>query len=228
MNKDRPWVTLNVAMTADGKIDTSARQGAQISSPTDWERVDLLRAESDAVMVGGKTLLREDPRLTVKSADLRAERLERGLGENPAKVGIISEAALEPDSRFLTFGPAQTKLFTTRRTSSDQIGFLRDMGVQVFVAGDQRVDLAFVMQSLQEQGVERVLVEGGGTLNSELLRLKLVDEIYLYVAPLIFGGAGSPTVADGIGFSHDEALKLELKSVKKLKDDGILINYTVL
>ncbi|MCJ7626381.1 MAG: dihydrofolate reductase family protein, partial [Anaerolineaceae bacterium] len=154
MNKDRPWVILNVAMTADGKIDTSARQGAQISSPTDWERVDRLRAESDAVMVGGKTLLREDPRLTVKSADLRAERLERGLGENPAKVGIISEAALEPDSRFLTIGPAQTKLFTTRRTSSDQIGLLRDMGVQVFVAGDQRVDLAFVMQSLQEQGVE--------------------------------------------------------------------------
>ncbi|HET9588678.1 MAG TPA: dihydrofolate reductase family protein, partial [Anaerolineales bacterium] len=71
---DRPFVFINVAMTADGKIDTFERQGAAISSQRDRERVDRLRAESDAVMVGGRTLLGEDPKLTVKSEALRAER----------------------------------------------------------------------------------------------------------------------------------------------------------
>ena len=69
---DRPYVHINVAMTADGKIDTFERRGAAISSTRDKERVDLLRAEADAVMVGGHTLLDENPKLTVKSADLRA------------------------------------------------------------------------------------------------------------------------------------------------------------
>src|SRR6516164_1747311 len=101
-------------MTADGKIDTVARRGAGISSERDWERVDRLRAASDAVMVGGHTLLQEDPRLTVKSPLLRAERLARSLDENPAKVGVISRIVdpdegptLHANSRFVTAGPAR-------------------------------------------------------------------------------------------------------------------------
>ena len=76
---NHPFVFINVAMTADGKIDTFARKGAAISSQEDKQRVDKLRAESDAVMVGGKTLLDEDPKLTVKSEALRAGRVARGL-----------------------------------------------------------------------------------------------------------------------------------------------------
>ncbi|MEN8098487.1 MAG: dihydrofolate reductase family protein, partial [Chloroflexota bacterium] len=83
MKDSRPYITINVAMTADGKIDTTERRGAQISSSDDWERVDRLRADHDAVMVGGQTMLEEDPRLTVKSSKLRAERIARGLDENP-------------------------------------------------------------------------------------------------------------------------------------------------
>jgi 2,5-diamino-6-(ribosylamino)-4(3H)-pyrimidinone 5'-phosphate reductase len=227
MNNDRPWVTLNVAMTADGKIDTVARQGATISSPGDWERVDRLRAESDAVMVGGRTLLGEDPRLTVKAPHLRAGRRARGLDENPIKVGVTSEAIPALDSRFLTFGPARVMLFTTTRAASSQIARLRERGVQVFVRGDRRVDLAATMRCLRQQDVKRVLVEGGGTLNSELLRQKLADELYLYIAPLIFGGADAPTLADGVGLSREEAIQLQLRSVEKLPGGGIMVHYTV-
>ncbi len=178
---NRPFVILNVAMTADGKIDTVARQGSAISSPRDLERVDRLRAASDAVMVGGRTLLGEDPRLTVKSAVLRAERRARGLEENPMKVGIVSNAKLRLDSRFLTAGPARVMFFTTQRTSPAQIAGLRERGAQVFVMGDRQVDLVAVLQCLREHGVKRLLVEGGGTLNAALLRLKLVDELFLYI-----------------------------------------------
>ncbi len=101
---DRPFVTINVAATADGKIDTFERRGAAISSAHDKERVDQLRAEADAVMVGGHTLHDEDPKLTVKSESLRAERLARGLSANPAKVGISSRLHLKPESGFSKCG----------------------------------------------------------------------------------------------------------------------------
>ena len=76
---DRPFVFINVAATADGKIDTYARRGATISSARDKERVDRLRADSDAIMIGGRTLHGDDPKLTVKSEALRLERRRKGL-----------------------------------------------------------------------------------------------------------------------------------------------------
>ena len=227
MTSDRPFVIINVAITADGKTDTIARRGATISSPHDWARVDRLRAESDAVLVGGRTLLGDDPRLTVKSADLRAKRRMRGLEENPTKVGIVSQADLRLDSRFLTAGPAQVMIFTTQRTSPAQIARLREGGAQVFVMGEHRVDLVQTFHHLREQGVKRLLVEGGGTLNAELLRLGLVDELYLYIAPLIFSGAGAPTLADGVGLQREEAIHLQLNSVETLRDGGILVHYVI-
>ena len=227
MINDRPFVTLNVALTADGKTDTVARRGATISSPQDLARVDRLRAESDAVLVGGRTLLGDDPRLTVKSADLRAERRARGLEENPIKVGIVSNADLRDDSRFLTAGPAQVMLFTTQRTSPAQIIRLRERGAQVFVMGERRVDLVRAFHRLREHGVKRLLVEGGGTLNAELLRLRLVDEVYLYIAPLIFGGADAPTLADGVGLQRKEAIHLQLSTAETLRDGGIVVHYVL-
>ncbi len=128
-------------MTADGKIDTFKRRGATISSKRDKERVDQMRSEADAVMVGGRTLLDENPKLTVKSPELRAEREARGLMPNPVKVGIVSVADLEPASDFLTAGPARIVIFTTQKTSKEQLEFLRGRGVEVFVHNTERVDL---------------------------------------------------------------------------------------
>lgn len=227
MKRNRPYVILNVAATADGKTDTTARRGASISSPRDLERVDGLRATSDAVLVGGHTLLSDDPRLTVKSAPLRAGRQARGLPENPIKVGVVTQANLRPDSRFLTAGPARVMIFTTPQTSAEQVARLRERGVQVFVMGDRRVDLAAMMDGLKQNGIERLLVEGGGTLNLELLKQGLVDEINVYVAPLIFGGASAPTFADGMGLPRDQAIPLQLAGVENLGDGGVLLRYLI-
>ena len=91
---DRPFVRMNAAATADGKIDTFERRGAAISSARDKERVDKLRAEADAVLIGGRTLHGDDPGLTIKSAVLRAEREAIGRAKNPAKVAIASQLDL--------------------------------------------------------------------------------------------------------------------------------------
>ena len=138
---DRSYVTLNVAMTADGKTDPVSRHGAAISSPLDRERVDRLRAASDAIMVGGRTITGDDRHLTVTSPALRAERSAGGLEENPVKVGVITNANLPSSSRFLTGGSARIIDFTTTQTDSAQVEWLMEQGVQVFVMGERRIDL---------------------------------------------------------------------------------------
>lgn len=223
----RPYVHINVAMTADGKIDTFERQGATISSPRDKERVDRLRAAADAVMVGGRTLLDENPKLTVKSPDLRAEREARGLAPNPAKVGIVSNATLGPESDFLTAGPARIVIFTTLRTSKEQLEFLRARGVEVYLHESTRVILPEALNTLKETGIDRLMVEGGATLNFELLRLGLVDELTAYVAPLVFGGKAAPTLAAGPGLVRNAALPLKLVDAQALEDGGVLLKYKI-
>lgn len=224
---NRPFVFINVAMTADGKIDTIQRSGSAISSARDRERVDRLRAGADAVMVGGRTLLDEDPKLTVKSEALRAERVEHGLPPNPMKVGVVTEAHLRPDSKFLNTGPASIVIFTTRLSSKNHVSFLRSHGVDIYMDDSDKVNLPRALETLKQIGVERLMVEGGATLNFELLRLGLVDEVSAYVAPMIFGGAHAPTLAAGAGLGRSEAILLKLLNAVAWEDGGVLLNYRV-
>jgi 2,5-diamino-6-(ribosylamino)-4(3H)-pyrimidinone 5'-phosphate reductase len=220
----RPYVLINVAVTVDGKIDTRERRGAAISSEADRERVDRLRASVDGVVVGGRTLHDEDPRLTVRSEALRKERIARGEPEQPARIGITSRLALQPEARFLNGPPARVILFVP-------IGCGQELpptnGVEVYEVGRGRVDLSEALGALARLGLRRVLVEGGGTLNFELLRLGLVDEVQLYLAPFVFGGATAPTLADGEGLSRDVAVRLRKPEVQTWPDGGVVLRYMV-
>ncbi len=222
----RPYVFINVAVSADGKTDTFERRGAAISSVADRARVDELRAAADAVMVGGRTLLDEDPKLTVKSAELRAARIARGLPENPMKVGVVSRADLKPDGGFVCAGPGRRVIFTSAQTTKQQAQVLSRLGVEVYSLGEKRVDLAKALETLKSLGVGRLMVEGGGTLNFELLRLGLVDELMVYVAPLLFGGDSAPTMAAGYGLVRSAAIPLKLVDVRVADEvGGLLIHY---
>jgi 2,5-diamino-6-(ribosylamino)-4(3H)-pyrimidinone 5'-phosphate reductase len=220
----RPYVLINVAATVDGKIDTRDRRGAPISSAADRERVDRLRASVDGVMVGHRTLHDEDPRLTVRSEELRAERLARGMAEQPARIGIASRLTLPPDARFLSGAPARIILFVPVGCADNSLG---RQGVELHEVGDTRVDLIEAMAILAKLGLRRVMVEGGGTLNFELLRLGLVDEVHVYLAPLVFGGAAAPTLADGEGLARDAAIRLGPPDVETWPDGGVVLRYMV-
>jgi 2,5-diamino-6-(ribosylamino)-4(3H)-pyrimidinone 5'-phosphate reductase len=225
---NRPRLLVNVAMSADGKLDTASRKGMTISSTADKARVDRLRASMDAVLVGGRTLLDEDPKLVIKSLALRSERKAAGLEENPVKVGVVSMANLQPDGNFMTTGPSRRLIYTTRRTQPGQILRLEEAGAQVFVMGDQRVDCAAMLESLHDQGIRKLMVEGGGTMIAEFFRLDLVDEVMLYIAPLIFGGSSAPTLADGPGFLPEQVHLLRLETAEEFDDDGgVFIHYLV-
>jgi len=222
---NRPYVYINVAATADGKIDTYERRGAAISSQRDKERVDQLRAEADAIMIGGHTLHDEDPRLTVKSESLRAERLVRGLPANPAKVGVSSRLNLKSDSKFLNEGDTRIYLFTTSQTDETQLKMLRSCGAEIFIHDGERVNLNAMLSTLKNQGVNRLMVEGGATLNFELMRLGLVNELTIFIAPMIFGGESAPSIAAGSGLIRSEAILLKRVESQTWDDGGVLLRY---
>ncbi len=222
---NRPFVFINIAMTADGKIDTFERKGSAISSKRDKERVDELRAGADAILVGGKTLLGELPKLTVKSEALRNGRIERGMSPNPIKIGVVTRANIPIESDFIQAGPARVVIFTTSQTSIRQLETLRSHGVEIFVDQAPRVNLKKMMEKLKEIGVDRLMVEGGGTINFEFMRLGLIDELMIYIAPRIFGGTNAPTLASGMGLSREKAITLNLINIETHDDGGIVLNY---
>jgi 2,5-diamino-6-(ribosylamino)-4(3H)-pyrimidinone 5'-phosphate reductase len=219
-----------MAMTADGKIDTVARSGARISGAADTVRVDRLRAGADAILVGGHTLLSEDPRLTVHDPELVAARVRDGRPPQPAKVGVISHIALSgphalrPQGGFLG-GGGRVFLCTTTRTAAATVGALERRGAQVVVAGDQRVDLEAALAALAARGVERLMVEGGSTIAAALYESGLVDELQLAVAPLLFGGETAPTPLGGPGWSRDEARQLLLEDASPNEDGDVILRY---
>ncbi len=222
----KPYVIINAAMSADGKIDTVERQGASISSAEDKRRVLELRAEVDAVMVGGHTLLKESPKLTVKLPELEKMRVATKGAPNPAKVGIVTVADLNPAGNFITAGPARRMIFTTSQTSHEQVNVLTDLGVEVFLCGEKRVDLVKALETLATLGITTVMLEGGGTLIAEFIRLGLADELRVYIAPKLFGGATAPTLVDGDGWPESAAKMLKLVDVRVMDEGGgLLITY---
>jgi 2,5-diamino-6-(ribosylamino)-4(3H)-pyrimidinone 5'-phosphate reductase len=220
----KPFVFINVASSVDGKISDESRRQIKISCDEDFRRVDELRAESDAIMVGIGTVLADDPRLTVKSEKLRLERVERGLSENPVRVVVDSRCRVPLDAKILN-NEARTIVAVSKLADSDKVETLKDMGIKVVAFGENRVDLRALMEFLNDIGIRKVMVEGGATLNYGLLKERLVDEIYVYYGNMIIGGEKSPTIVDGSSFNP--SIRLELLSVEKL-GSGILARWRVI
>lgn len=225
MSGQRPFVFLNLAMSADGKIATRERRQIRISGVQDLERVDELRASSDAVMVGIGTVLSDDPSLTVKSERRRKRRKEERGSENPMRVVVDSTARIPLDAQVLHRGEGKRVVALSELASAERMRALAQLeDVEVVVAGKQQVDLAHLLAHLWERGVRRLMVEGGGTLAWGLVSEGLVDEMCTYVGSLVIGGRDAPTPVDGVGFDDAHVRRLELVSSERL-DDGVLLRW---
>ncbi|MDQ2072448.1 2,5-diamino-6-(ribosylamino)-4(3H)-pyrimidinone 5'-phosphate reductase [Haloarcula sp. NS06] len=215
-------VVVNAAMSVDGKLSSRRREQIAISGPDDFDRVDQLRADSDAVMVGVGTILADDPSLTVDNADRRADRADRGDPENPARVIADSRIRTPPDATVLD-GRAQTYLLVSEAAPPDFIEEMEDAGAYVIAAGQDRVDLTTTLAKLEGDGIDQLMVEGGGELIFGLLEEALVDELFVYVGPKVIGGRDAPTLADGDGFIEDFP-EPELADVERV-DDGVVLHW---
>jgi 2,5-diamino-6-(ribosylamino)-4(3H)-pyrimidinone 5'-phosphate reductase len=219
----RPYVIVNVAATADGKLAARERRQLRISGPEDRARVDRLRASVDAIAVGVGTVLADDPGLAVRSAELRRKRAARGLPPNPLRVVLDSAARTPPGAEFLRRGPGRRLIFTSRRAPRGRAERL-SRRADVVVAGGRRVSMPRALAHLRRRGVKRLLVEGGPTLLWSLFREGLVDELSVYVGPLFVGGEGAPSILGGEGFPGRSPGELRLVSVERL-GPGVLLRW---
>ena len=216
-------VVVNAAASADGKLSSRRREQIAISGEADFARVDRLRAASDAVVVGVGTVLADDPHLTVKDEELRSQRREDGRPANPARVVVDSSGRTPADAAILD-DAATTYVCLSEAAPVDRRMALADHA-ELVTAGEERVDLLRAFATLQEQGFERIMVEGGGELIFSLFEAGLVDELRIFVGPTIIGGRDAPTLADGEGFVADFPT-LELADVDRL-DDGVVLTWRV-
>ena len=223
----RPYVFINAAMSADGKISAYTRKQVSISGDHDLRRVDQLKCGADAVMVGIGTVLSDDPSLTVKREEFRKKRLNSGKDENPVRIVADSLAKTPVDADILRKGNGRRIILVSESAPSGRVDGLRAAGAEIITAGENQVDLTAALEQLYDMGVRRLMVEGGGTLNWGLIAHRLVDEIYVYIGNLILGGCSSPTLADGTGFPDCEnACVLELVSLEPM-DAGFVVQWRV-
>ncbi|MFA5237449.1 MAG: 2,5-diamino-6-(ribosylamino)-4(3H)-pyrimidinone 5'-phosphate reductase [Methanoregula sp.] len=222
----RPSVIVNVAMSADGKLSTRERRQVKISGAEDFARVDRLKADCDAVMVGIGTVLADDPSLTVKNPEYRSERQREGKPDHPTRIVIDSRARIPVDAAVLTRGEGLRVIAVSGRADPARVGMLRTKAT-VIVAGENEVNLVRVLDELGSMGIRRLMLEGGGTLIAGMIRAGLVDEIYTYVGNIVIGGKDAPTLADGPGWIQQaDFARLALADYVRM-DDGILIHWKV-
>jgi 2,5-diamino-6-(ribosylamino)-4(3H)-pyrimidinone 5'-phosphate reductase len=222
----RPRVHVNVAMSADGKLSTTERRQVKISGPLDYARVDRLKAACDAVMVGIGTVIADDPSLTVKSPELKAQRKERGLPEHPVRIVVDSQLRTPPKSSLLH---KEDGLRIIACSESADPGRRKSLEAyaSIITTGVHEVDLGLLLSSLYERGVRQLLVEGGGTLIWGLFSSGLVDELTCFIGNMIIGGETAPTLADGLGFIDESKFtSLSLIRVERI-DHGVLLGWKV-
>lgn len=222
----RPYVHVNVAVSADGKLSTRERRQVKISGQTDFDRVDALKASCDAVMVGIGTVIADNPSLTVKSYERIEARVCKGMPEHPVRIVVDSSARTPPDAKILHKGSGRRIIAVSPSAPEEKIAVLAQFA-DIIIIGREKVDLISLLEELGKREISSLMVEGGGTLIWGLLSDNLVDEISMFLGNIIIGGKESPSLADGTGFIRESDFpRLTLKSAEPM-DEGLLITWRV-
>ena len=198
-------------MSADGKIALPDRSQIRLSNKEDMERVNKLRKESDAILVGIGTVIEDNPRLIIKN--------NKNLSTNPVRVVLDTNGRTPINSNVLD-DKSRTIIAVGNHFAGEIPG-----NSEVVKCGDEQIDIELLMEKLYERGLKNILVEGGENVLWSFLNQNLFDEINIFVASLIVGGAKTPTVAGGSGFTNKiDTLQLKLKEAEKI-GNGILLKY---
>ena len=196
-----PFVFVNMAMTADGKIATANRAVHSFGSARDLAHLYELRATADAVMCGARTVEISETILGNGGEKFRRLRLQQKLAEFPVRIIVTGSGSISPVAKIFQKKFSPIIVLTTRRVPAKKLAQLRQLADEVKICGESKINFPTALRWLRTRwNVKRLLCEGGGELNDALFRAGLVDEIHLTICPKIFGGRTAPTVADGGGF----------------------------
>ena len=223
-SSDRPYVVLSCALSIDGYLDAGTGDRLLLSNADDLARVDAVRAECDAILVGAATVRADDPRLLVRSPDLRAGRLARGVAESPTKVTVTRRGDLDPAARFFTTGAGDKLVYA----SSSATGRLRRRlgAAATVVDGGHHTELGFVATDLAARGVRRLMVEGGGNVLTQFLTGNLADELQLVMAPFFVGDPRASRFVGSGRFPFHPGRRATLAEVRPI-GDVVLLRYAL-
>lgn len=217
----RPFVTAKSALTVDGWTGTSTGNSQWITDERSRQFVHRLRDRTDAVMVGVGTILADDPALNT--------RLKHRKGRDPFRIVVDTNLRTPPGARILTIGSPSTALIAVGEgVSVGRLEEVRRAGGSILSCPrrDGRVDLSALMDMLGSRAITSVMVEGGATLLGALIRERLIDKFYFFVAPKILGGDDGVPVAAGPGPERiDRCLRLKQIETRRLGDDILIIGY---
>jgi riboflavin-specific deaminase-like protein len=221
----RPFVLINMAMTADGKIATANRRVSSFGSRRDHDHLLALRATADAVMAGARTTDLKPINMGPGPAKYRALRRQRGLAEFNLRIIVSRSGSVDPGAEVFKHRFSPIIILTTRHAGKSRLDRLRAVASVVKICGARQIDFPRALGWLRQKwGVQRLLCEGGGELNDALLRAGLVDELHLTICPKIFGGRTAPTIADGLGVTTlVRAVQLEQRSARRTGDEMFLV-----
>lgn len=185
MQNKRPFVRLKTAMSLDGRTAMQNGQSQWITGPKARARVQLLRAQSTAIITGINSVLIDNPSLNVRDEEI----LKIPYFEQPIRVILDSQLRMPLDAKLLSL-PGEVWIYTAA-AHHEKSAQLQQKGAKIYQMPlqDEHISLSAVLNHLAQQQVNEVLVEAGHTLNGAFLQENLVDEWYLFVAPKIMGDA---------------------------------------
>jgi 5-amino-6-(5-phosphoribosylamino)uracil reductase len=202
----------NSAMSADGKIATREHDHVAIGSAEDRRMMSVLRAQADAVLVGGQTFRNWPLPLVEELRHREGGRQRPMINAVLTRRGLLGRGQRWPDPR--------VELHIYGGPELDAAAHSRELGAQVHQA--ENMGVAEVLADLEARGCESVLIEGGGALIFEVAALGRLQELYITVCPLLIGGRESPTPLDGLGFSAATAPRLRLLEARVVEAEVYL------
>ncbi|MDQ0581962.1 dihydrofolate reductase family protein [Streptomyces rishiriensis] len=213
-----PYVLLSAAVSLDGYLDDTTPERLLLSGRADFDRVDEVRASVDAILVGAGTIRADNPRLLVNSPERRAARVAAGRPAYPLKVTVSDSGELDPAANFWHTGGE--KIVYTTEKGADRI---RALGIAAdAVPLGPEVDWRRLLEHLHDvRGVRRLMVEGGGTVHTQLLRQGLADELQLVLAPLFVGDPSAPRLFGPGGYQGGRLRLVESRRI----EDVVLNRY---
>lgn len=220
----RPYIFINMAMSADGKVASSKRTIKSFGSRTDQEELYRLRSTADAIICGARTLEENHALLDAGPQKWVKLRIAEKRSPQPIRIVVSGTGSVNPESPLFSSPGGPIILITTHQASNDRIDLLKGQVAEIGFSGEESVDWVQTMHWLHKKwGVNQLLCEGGSTLNSTLLKVGMVDRIHLTLCPCLAGGEHAPTIADGEGFETlSSAARFQLVSQRKRGDEYYL------
>ena len=218
-----PFVTAKFAMSLDGKIATSSGDSKWISNEASRKYLHILRHMTDAIMVGAKTILIDDPHLTARSGSGRGGTSRK----QPLRVIVDGRCLISPGARIFS-EPGKTLLTIGKIASSEETKAFTEASADLLElpSSGEQIDLERLLRILGEKQITSVLVEGGGMLLGDLFDRGLVDKVIAFVAPIVIGGVGARTPVGGKGVDKVvDSIKLERVKAERFNDDSMISGY---